>query len=288
MKIVVLGASGLLGTRLLPALSLAGYHVVTLGRSLGSDHKCDIGNLKNLSGVLDELEPDILINLVALTDVDLCESDPRQAFSVNLLITENIVRWVESSAKACHLIHISTDQVYDGCGPHSEQNVQLSNYYGFSKYAAELAVLRINSTILRTNFFGKSICDGRASFSDWIYNSAVNQSKISVFNDVYFSPLSMGTLVEMVMLVVSNRPIGIFNLGSRGGLSKSEFALSFLNLLKLNIDNIDIVSIDDVSFIKTYRPKDMRLNVTKFEHQLAIQLPSLHTEIQEIIGDYSE
>lgn len=288
MKMVVLGASGLFGSTLLPALRLAGYEVVTLGRSLASDHKCDVGNLKLLSGILDELEPDILVNLVALTNVDLCETDPKQAFLVNILIAENIVNWIESSARACHLIHISTDQVYDGCGPHTEQNVQLSNYYGFSKYAAELAALRINCTILRTNFFGKSKRNGRFSFSDWIYNSAVNQTKISVFNDVYFTPLSMSTLAEMVVLVASQKPIGIFNLGSREGLSKAEFALLFLNLMNLRIDNINIVSIDDVSFVKTYRPKDMRLNVAKFEQQLSIQLPTLCHEIQSTVGDYNE
>lgn len=288
MKIVVLGASGLLGSTLLPALSLAGHQVVTLGRSLDSDYKCDIGDFTVLSTILDELEPDILLNLVALTNVDLCETDPKQAFSVNVLITENIVSWIESSAKACHLIHISTDQVYDGCGPHKEKSVQVSNYYGFSKYAAELAALRVNSTVLRTNFFGKSRCDGRLSFSDWIYESAVKQVEISVFNDVYFSPLSMATVAEMVVLVASRKPRGIFNLGSQEGLSKSEFALSFLNLLGLSTEVIDIVSIDDVSFVRTYRPKDMRLNVTKFEQKLSVQLPTLYNEIQSIVGDYNE
>ena len=68
----------------------------------------------------------------------------------------------------------------------------LTNYYSFSKYAAELA-LRVNSTILRTNFFGKSMCEQRSSFTDWVYHSAINKQNIVLFSDVFFSPLSMTT-----------------------------------------------------------------------------------------------
>lgn len=287
MKIALLGASGLLGKNLLPSLGLAGHDIRTLGRSIESDYLCDLGEFDAISEVLDEINPDMIINLIALTDVDYCENNPKEAFLTNVKITENIVNWIEQGIKNCHLILVSTDQVYDGYGPHSETKVCLSNYYAFSKYAAELAACRIKSTILRTNFFGKSNCDGRSSFSDWIYDNAICKRNISVFNDVYFSPLSLKTLSKMIILVVSNKSVGIFNLGSRNGLSKFEFTYSFLNLLELYNDNIMEVSIDDVSFIKTYRPKDMRLNVTKFEGQFDVKLPYLKDEIQMVIGDYN-
>jgi dTDP-4-dehydrorhamnose reductase len=119
MKIVTIGASGLLGSVLVPALKSTGNNIVTVGRSPINDFRCDTGNLTAVSAIFNELQPDILINLVALTDVDLCESDPRQAFSVNVRALENIVSWIESASKNCHLVHLSTDQVYDGPGPHS-------------------------------------------------------------------------------------------------------------------------------------------------------------------------
>ena len=273
---------------LVPALRLAAYDVTTIGRSMESDFCCDAGNLQSLHLILNDLQPDVLINLVALTDVDQCELDPKQAFSVNLRTAENLVKWIESGLKACHLIQISTDQVYDGHGPHYEDDVMLTNYYGFSKYASELAVQRVSSTVLRTNFFGKSMTDKRTSFTDWVYDSVVNGHKISLFNDVFFSPLSMVTLVEMIALVVSKKPLGIFNLGSRSGLSKSDFAQFFMEKLNFEMLNVDIVSIDDVSFMKTYRPRDMRLQVEKFERDLGVALPTLKSEIDRVIGDYDE
>jgi len=288
MKIVTVGASGLLGSMLVPVLKLAGHNVVTVGRSATNDFRCGVGDLKSVSSLFDELQPDIVINLVALTDVDLCEFDPRQAFWVNVRVTENIVFWIESAVKKCHLVQMSTDQVYDGTGPHFESDVMLSNYYAFSKYTSELAALRVASTVLRTNFFGKSVCNQRVSFTDWIYDSIVSSKKTLFFNDVYFSPLSMDTLAEMILLVISMKPTGQFNLGSRAGLSKSTFALLFMEKLNIGSDNFEVTSIDDVKFMKTYRPKDMRMDVNKFERQLCITLPTLEEEITRVSGDYNE
>ena len=288
MKVMIVGASGLLGSVLVPALKAASYNVFTVGRAPTNEFSCDVGDSNSARSLFDELQPDVLINLVALTDVDLCESDSRQAFSVNVRALENIVSWIESAQKNCHLVHISTDQVYDGPGPHCEDDVMLTNYYSFSKYAAELAALRVNSTVLRTNFFGKSMCDHRSSFTDWVHHSATTNRNVVLFGDVFFSPLSMATLAEMVVLVVSQKPSGVFNLGSNCGLSKSEFSILFMKKLKFGMTNIEVASIGDVSFMKTYRPRDMRLNVTKFEQKLDVCLPTLEAEINRVIGDYDE
>jgi len=288
MKIIVVGASGLLGSALVPQLRSATHTVITLGRSSVSDYQCDVVNRELLSYAFEDLKPDLVINLVALTDVDLCEIDPRQAYLINVKSLENIVNWIEASEKKCHLIQISTDQVYDGNGPHSESQEMLGNYYAFSKYMAELMALRVPCTVLRTNFIGKSKCPGRVSFTDWVYSSILNKERIFLFNDVFFSPLTMKTLTDMISLVAIVKPQGVFNLGSRMGLSKSDFALLFADKLNIPSNNMEVVSIDDVDFMKTYRPKDMRMDVTKFEQIMGIKLPTLENEIDLLIGDYYE
>jgi len=288
LKIAVLGASGLLGSALVPKLKAFGQAATSLGRSPSCDYICNVGDLQSIERALNELLPDIIINLVALKDVDLCEKNPNHAYMVNVKTLENVVSWIETACKSCHLIQLSTDQVYDQAGPHLEDDVTLTNYYSFSKYAAELLALRIPSTILRTNFFGKSNCDERVSFTDWLYNNIINKTDIFLFNDVYFSPLSMKTLCDILSRLVSLKPLGIYNLGSRDGFSKAEFAFSFANKIKLNIYNATVTSIEDVNFMDTYRPKDMRLNVSKIEGELGIALPTLNDEIGKVIGDYCE
>ena len=288
MKIVLLGGSGLFGSTFIPIIGSTDHTVITIGRSTSNDYKCNVEDLDALSNALNEIAPDVILNLIAITDVDMCERDPKQAYFINVKILENVVNWIESNSKNCHLIQISTDHVYCGQGPHDELNVMLTNYYSFSKYAAELVCLRVKSAVLRTNFFGRSKRKNRLSFTDWLYNSIINNEPISVFNDVFFSPLSMNTLSKMIIEVINTRLCGVYNLGSNYGMSKSDFCFHFIKLLNMKSNNIDIVSIDDVSFIKTYRPKDMRLDVSKFEKKMGIKLPSLENEIKTIIGEYNE
>ena len=287
MKIVVTGASGLLGTTLTPFLKLNGHEVVSVGRSPDSDVICDLTDLHATRSVLDKLLPDTILNLVALTNIEKCEKNPNLAYLVKCRVVENIADWTRSSKVECHLFQISTDQIYDGSGPHGEDNVTLTNYYAFSKFSSELAAGNIKSTILRTNFFGKSANQERKSFTDWLLKSATLKENFVLFDDVFFSPLSMTTLSEIFLKLITQRPIGIFNLGSRRGLSKADFAKSFLNLSGFDISNVNSISIDEAPFIEVYRPKDMRMNISKIENLLNTA-PSLETEIRRVVGEYYE
>ena len=287
MKIAILGASGLLGSSLVPFLRNTSWKIYTIGRDPSNEYICDVVSRPQLDSILSLIKPNIIINLVALTDVDFCESNPNLAFLVNVSTVNNIVEWMNVN-KESHLIHISTDQVYDGNGPHLEPYPMLSNYYAFSKYTAEQVAIRVPSTILRTNFFGKSRCTNRSSFTDWIYESLTQEKKITLFNDVQFSPLSIQSLLSNLKLLISTKILGIYNLASKEGFSKSEFVIQFANELNLSLDNVDIKSINDVNFMKTYRPKDMRLNVDKYEKITKLKLPKLKDEINQVIGDYNE
>lgn len=286
-KVLVLGANGLLGSELLSNAYLSQYEVVGhFGRS-NEDH-ADLSMLDQTVHYLDRIKPDVIVNLVALTNVDYCEQHPNESYLGNVRVVENVVAWINQQSSKVQMVQISTDQVYDGPGLHLEDSVSLKNYYGFSKYAGELATGSIDAAILRTNLFGKSKTDQRASFTDWLYRALTNNENIQVFDDVYFSPLSMSTLCNMITRVVQQDITGVYNLGSKQGLSKADFALAFAQALDLNTEHMTRASVDDVDVIKTYRPKDMRLNVDKFEQTLAITLPNLHQEIIKVAKEYSQ
>lgn len=284
-KVVVLGANGLLGTQLLNNRVPSSWDVVGhFGRS--KETNADLSVISETIKYLDKIQPRVIINLVALTNVDYCETNPHESYLINVKVVENVVAWIRLQEHNVHLVHISTDQVYDGDGLHSESKPALTNYYGFSKYAGEMAASVTHSTILRTNFFGKSQAELRVSFTDWLYNALTNKEEIQVFDDVYFSPLSMSTLSEMIALVVSKEIVGTYNLGSNQGLSKADFAFEFANALNLNTDKMVRTKIENIDFVKTYRPKDMRLDVSKFEQDLNVVLPTLQQEILKVSKEY--
>lgn len=288
LKILLLGSSGLLGSDLQPFLVSRGHDITTNTRDNKAQHQTDLTNQKDTYQLLDNIEPQVIINLIGLTNVDRCETHPNEAYLSNVLTVKNISSWIKQSKTPCHLVHISTDQVYDGNNQHDEENVTLTNYYAFSKYAGELAAANVPSTILRTNFFGRSHCAKRTSLTDWLFRSLTNKDQIQVFDDVLFTPLSMPTLSEIIELVITKRPNGIFNLGSNSGMSKADFAFAFAEELKLPTNTMTRTQTDKVAFLKTYRPKDMRMDCTKLEKSLGIKLPLLRNEITQATKEYYE
>lgn len=286
MKILLLGSTGLLGSTLGPFLSTCGHEVNLHGYTHDVQYSVNLNDPKETNKLLENIKPEVIINLVGLTDVERCEAEPHQAYLANVRTIENIVNWIKLGRTKCYLVHVSTDHVYDGVSLHSELSVTLTNYYAFSKYAGELAAAYVPSTILRTNFFGRSQCARRNSLTDWIFRSLSKCAIIQVLDDVWFSPLSMDTLSEMIELVVKKRHAGVFNLGSHQGMSKADFAFSFAKELGLSTQTMTRTENDRIKSLKVYRPRDMRLDCSKFETVFGVRLPLLRDEIKRTAKEY--
>jgi len=285
-KIVLIGATGMLGSTLGPFLRKCGYSVITHGKSSEADLNADLTSLYETQSLIKKTNPDIVINLIGLTNVDECESDLQKAYLINTKIVENIAEVLFSQKNNKYLIHISTDHIYDGVGLNKEQDVILTNNYAMTKYAGELAALRVPSVVLRTNFIGRSCIAGRESLSDWVFRSCTNKKSILVFKDVFFNPLSFTSLSEMISEVINQKPLGIFNLGTHNGISKADFAFKFANLLDLPTNMMKRSNSTEAKFLQVYRPKNMIMDISKFERVLGVSLPELDEEIVNIVRDY--
>jgi dTDP-4-dehydrorhamnose reductase len=289
-KIMILGSSGLLGSSLVDFFVTNNINILCHARDGSSKFNADLSDAKETLDMLKGAEPDVLINLAGLTNVDYCEENPQAAYVSNVKILENLKAYLTPFKPTCHLIHISTDHVYDGIGDQRIDEINIKNFYAFSKYAGELAALSVgeNVSVLRTNFFGLSLCSTRHSFTDWLYQSAIKKQHIQVYDDVLFSPLSMRTLIKYINLILNNTAVGLVNLGSRNGMSKANFAFEFIQSLQLNTSFMSRVNSSDAQLLKTPRPLDMRMDSTSFEKTFNLQLPTLKDEINLIAGDYYE
>jgi dTDP-4-dehydrorhamnose reductase len=286
--LLVIGATGLLGSTLAPVLAASGHSVVTHGFSGAAQEKADLCDFAQTSSLVARVKPDCIINLAALTNVDLCEREPHKAYLLNVATVTHVARAIREQAPHCHLVQISTDQVYDGSGPHSEANVTIANTFAFSKIAAELAAASVPSTILRTNFFGRSRSDSSTSFSDWIVQSLREGALINVFDDILFTPLDIKTLASMIERLVSIRPVGLFNLGAREGMSKAAFAFALADVMALPTNHITRTVSTASQALDAYRPKDMRMDSSLFERTMGLQLPTLIDQIHLLRSDYLE
>jgi dTDP-4-dehydrorhamnose reductase len=285
-KILVTGATGMLGSTLVPFLRECGYSVITQGRLSAADFSADLTRQSDASALIVEMAPDVIINLIGLTSVEGCEENLHRAYLVNTKTVENIVDAMRSQKIDSHLIHISTDHIYDGSGIHAEGDVTITNNYAITKYAGELAALQVRSAILRTNFIGRSGLEGRQSLTDWVFQSMKRGDSIEVLTDVLFNPLSMACVSEMVDMVVQKESVGIFNLGSQGGMSKADLDFAFAEAVGLPTKSMTRINSSEARFLRAYRPKNMRMSSSKFESVLGVTLPTLEEEINRVAREY--
>jgi dTDP-4-dehydrorhamnose reductase len=285
-KVLVTGATGLLGCSLVPFLRERGYQVTSMGNTHASDLNINLTIYEQTARALDDAKPDVIINLAALTNVDRCETHPQEAYLLNVKTVENLCTWMKTAGQACHLIQISTDQVYDGPGPHTEDELTICNFYAMSKLAGEFIARTVSSTILRTNFVGRSQREGRASLTDWLNSALRDRTSVNVFDDVMFSPVAISTLCNCIECCIVERPHDIFNLGSRDGMSKADFAFAFAIVRGLETTSLKRVNSRSNTTLVARRPTDMRMISARFEACMNIKLPLLADEIYRIVDEY--
>ncbi|MEN8134173.1 MAG: dTDP-4-dehydrorhamnose reductase [Thermodesulfobacteriota bacterium] len=149
MKVVITGAGGQLGKELLLNSPVGvDLHVFT-------SNELDIVNQDIVNKTIESLNPDVIINSAAYTDVDRAESESERAYSVN---RDGVAFLAEAAGKTgSRLVHISTDFVFDGsrCRPYlPEDKPNPLGVYGASKLAGEerVAALLADALIIRTSW----------------------------------------------------------------------------------------------------------------------------------------
>jgi dTDP-4-dehydrorhamnose reductase len=228
---------------------------------------------------------DVIVNLVAATDVDRCEQDCEWAYSLNVESVKNVADFAKKTGVKS-FIHISTDHVYDCVGPNVESNTNPINVYARTKLEGESYALAVGGVVLRTNFWGKSNLPKRSSFSDWLYSNLIIGRTLSVFDDVFFSPLHMQSLSKCVEIVAKVPRSGVYNLGMKTRVSKADFAFDFAEQSKLDLDLLRASS-SEITNLFAVRPKDMSMDSSLFESTYSVILPDWKTELMRGSAEYS-
>jgi dTDP-4-dehydrorhamnose reductase len=281
-KILLIGASGLLGGYLYPYLKSKKKQKI---QKFIRKKRQNLSNEKFCDNFYKNNKYDIIIFLSAITNIDECEKNKAKAYIVNYLFLKNTVKYSLRYNKKTYFIFLSTDQFYDQYKNNNINKAKIFNYYAKTKLLGEKLLENKNSCIIRTNFFGKSKNKNSQSFTDFIYKSILKKKEIFLYYNWYFSPIYIKNLCKIIYLISTIKLKGKFNIGSKKGLSKYRFGLHFANKLKLNTNFISKISFDDMK-LKAKRPQDMRMRVGLINKKLNFKLRTLKDEINMAINDY--
>ncbi len=228
MKILLLGAKGMLGKDLAPLLAMK-YPVVLM-----DIEDLDICSQQAVADGIRNIRPDVVINAAAYTDVDRSELDPQKAFSVNAEGAQNVA--LACAAKGAHLVHLSTDYVFDGSlsRPYREEDLPNPlNAYGASKLKGERLIQEAlkNFLVIRTAWlYGRH---GR-NFVKAILDQAALKKEIRVVNDQRGAPTFTKDLGRAILRLVEAGAKGIVHVTNAESCTWLEFAREILKEKSLN------------------------------------------------------
>ena len=222
MKILILGASGLLGQALMREWS--GDEVIGL-----SSNDVDIRDNRRVLQTVQTLNPEWIVLSAAYTDVDGCESNREQAFAVNRDGAVNVAEAAQQMK--AKLLFLSSDYVFDGkkTSPYETDDPRNpQSVYGRTKAEAEVGLLELlpECCIVRTSWlFGR----GGKCFPDTILKLAAARPALDVVNDQRGCPTYTVDLARAIAEICRNNVTGIVHTTNAGDCSWFEFARAIVD-----------------------------------------------------------
>lgn len=253
-KILVTGSNGLLGQKLM-SLILSTSRAELIATSRGSNRypategylyeDLDITSTEKVREVILKHNPDVIINTAAITNVDQCHEERELCRAVNVTAVEQLARLCEE--RTIHLIHLSTDFVFDGKeGPYSEDDEPNPlSYYGQSKRDAEEIVMRSTCrwTIIRTILvYGITTNLSRSNIVLWVKKALENGESIRVVNDQWRMPTLAEDLAEACLRAAERSVEGVLHVSGKDFMSVVELALAVAGFWQLDKSKIQAIS----------------------------------------------
>jgi dTDP-4-dehydrorhamnose reductase len=279
VKVVITGSNGLLGQSLLALLLKEKENYQVYGFSRGENRSgredfkyvsIDLTQEENLKEAIKEIQPDFIINTAAMTQVDDCETQKEACDILNI----DVVKWLAEISEEirAHLIHLSTDFIFDGeKGYYKETDIPNPlSYYGLSKLKSEEVLINstIDYTILRTILvYGKVFSMSRSNIVLWVKSMLEQQKEITIVDDQFRMPTYVYDLALACKISMDKKASGIYHISSSELLSVYEIAQQIADAFQLDKSLIKPISTSTLNQTAP-RPSKTGFDLSKTNEEL--------------------
>lgn len=233
---MVIGANGQLGSDIFACLNKNGDQVIGLNHD-----QIEISDLNSIREVLKGIKPAWVINTAAMHHVGRCEDEPEHAFKINGIGSRNLALFCHDVN--AHLIHISTDYVFDGSkmSPYIESDKPLPlNVYGNTKLSGEHFIQSIAEKyyILRVSgIYGRVACRAKGNnFVQTMLKLSQERDRIKVVDDEILTPTFTEDIARQISKMIKEKAeTGLYHVTSEGSCSWYEFAREIFSLKKIPV-----------------------------------------------------
>jgi dTDP-4-dehydrorhamnose reductase len=286
-RLLITGASGLLGANLVLEARSAGHQVSAayfrnpIKAEEVSSYCVDLREEAETQMLARIARPDWIIHCAAATDVDRCEADRDMAWRLNVAAPASLAR--AGRAVGARLVYISTDSVFDGTRAYrrEDEGPNPLNVYAASKLAGERAVLEEipDAVIVRTNIYGWNM-QKKHSLAEWILEGLRAGRVVYGFPDVFCSPILVNDLSRILLRMVGAGLSGVYHVAGAERCNKYELALAIARLWGFDEGLIHSLSFTAAPWLVARRPPDTSLDVSKITRALGVSMPDVRTGLR--------
>lgn len=291
-SILITGSNGLLGQTLVNRLLNSEYKIIALSRGDNRNinykgytyYNIDLIQSEKLTQIIDKEKPNYIINTAAITNVDYCETHQGECDAVNVDLVKVLIK--ASEKIKAHLIHISTDFVFDGkTGYYKEDDATNPlNYYGLSKLKSEQLFenTSISYTILRTILvFGILPNLNQANILLWLLDKMKNKIPLTMVDDQLRMPTYVEDLASACLASIDLNKTGLYHISSNNMMNMYELAIKVAQIFKFDTNLITAIPTEKLHQ-PAKRPKTTGFNIQKAEKELLFKPKNFKSALLEL------
>ncbi len=289
-KILISGVGSLLGKYLVKILSpthtINGtYQKVKLPQSPNLvQRSLEIKDAGAVNALIKSIQPQVVIHLASLSNIDYCEKHPALARKVNITGTENLIKALKQQTVKPHVIFISSSMVFRGDkAPYSETDQpQPINTYGQTKFEAEKIVMKsgLSHTIIRfSTLLGWPPKGARDNDMSYYVPKLKTKQAQQLVNDRFFNPLSAATAATALKAFIQRETKGIVHIAGQDCLTRFELVKTMAQVFQINGAKIQPISSNYFPQLAP-RPHNVCLTTSKMKQVLKMQPPTIKGDLQ--------
>ncbi|MFT5846818.1 MAG: dTDP-4-dehydrorhamnose reductase [Psychroserpens sp.] len=282
-RVLVTGANGQLGKTI---REISGDFTISIDFVFVDRSELDITNIESLELLFQSKDFDYCINCAAYTNVDLAETEIKQAMSINATAVNNLA--INCKKHSVILIHVSTDYVFDGAkqSPYLESDTTNPiNVYGESKLLGEEYIRKQldNYFIIRTSWLYSKF---NKNFVKSILSKLKENEELTIITSQKGTPTSCIDLSYFILFLITNSitNFGTYHFSAKGDTTWYGLALQISKYLN---KSSNVTPIKDYPS-KALRPLHSVLNNNKVEALTKKPLKNWEESVNEVLKSLSK